>query len=47
MNTFELLQALRDDFKLLDEKITTGDLMYIIELIQCIKNNLNELKERF
>lgn len=47
MNTFELLQALRDDFKLLDEKITTGDWMYIVELIQCIKNNLNELKERF
>lgn len=47
MSILELLQALRDDFKLLDEKITTGDRMYIIELISCIKNNLNELKERF
>lgn len=47
VKVLELLQRLRDGFKLLDELITTDQDVDVKELITIIERKLNELKKHF
>lgn len=47
VKVLELLQRLRDGFKILDELITTDQDVDVKELITIIERKLNELKKHF
>lgn len=47
VKVLELLQRLRDGFKILDELITTEQDVNVKELITIIERKLNELKKHF